>query len=128
MFGFFKSKLKKALLEQFNADFEILLNHMIAETQLEVYRSLRADLEYFENVAGSGSSSTMQIIQQIAISSKDKRNMASNTWHDKRNPEWMAASLIETVCNAALANDEDVFSSIYDPLKGWASTMEMIDL
>ena len=128
MFGFFKSKLNNALVEAFNSDFDILQNDMSSESQLEVYRSLRADFEYFETIVRSGSSSTTQLVQKIAISQKNKRNMASNTWSDKRNPEWMSASLIENVCNAALSNNEDVFASLYGQLKGWVSTMEMIDL
>jgi hypothetical protein len=128
MFGFLKSGLNAARLKMFEEDFAILRDDMPIDHQLHVYRLMRDDYNRLVNAASSGASSLGKDAKQIILKAMKDRNAASARWHDKRNPDWMAASMTEHLCNSIVSEDMDTFQKIYTTLSGWMSGMEMIDL
>lgn len=128
MFGFLKSGMDKMRTKMFNDDFSVLRDHMAVEDQLKVYRLMRDDYYQIVTSTQSGSSNLGVEVKQMAIKAMQNRNDASAQWQDKRNPDWMAATLIEHLCSAILAGDMKVMHQIYAPIGGWLSSMEMIDI
>ena len=128
MFGLFKSGMNEMRVKMFKEDFAVLRDHMSVDDQLRVYRLMRDDYHRIVSSAQTGASNLGEDAKRMVMKAMQDRNAASAQWEDKKNPDWMAASLIEHLCNAILSGDMKVFHQIYAPIGGWLSGMEMIDI
>jgi len=127
MFEFLKSGINQMKLKLFDSDYDFLRQNMSIEDQLKVYRLMRDDYQKIMAIAESGSFNQNQDVKQMAVKAMQSRNTASAQWKDKRNPNWMAAALIENFCNAILSGDMKLFYHVYVRIGGWVSALEQLD-
>jgi hypothetical protein len=127
MFGFLKSSAIKIKIKMFGDDF-LVLRDMSVENQLKVYKLIKNDYRSLINLVENDAPDIVDRAKKISKLAMEKRNLASKSWNDKRNPDWMAAAIIEHLSVAILSGDDDAFMKIYLPIGGWVSAIEMIDI
>lgn len=128
MFGLFKSGMKKMSLKLFHEDFAILRDHMPVDDQLKVYRKMTSKYDLILSYLADGDERAVSYVSHIAGVVYVDRQIASKEWADMRNPDLMAAALIEHLCNSVKANDVEFFNEVMSHISGWRYAMEMIDI
>jgi hypothetical protein len=128
MFGLLKSGMKKMSLKLFHEDFAILRDHMSVDDQLKVYRKMTSKYDSIMRALSDDDEFTKSHISFIADTVSIDRQIASQEWADMRNPDLMAAALIEHLCNSVKANDIEFFNEVIKHISGWIYAMEMIDI
>jgi len=126
MFNFLKSGLGALTTGAFNADMDVLTNHLEISDQIYVYHLMKDDYEAIKRIVSSQSSDATAQVSEIVKKAMRSRNDASAIWNDKRNANWMAASLIEHLGNSILSGDVNTFSKIYEKLDPWCSAMDSV--
>jgi hypothetical protein len=126
MFNFLKSGLGALTSGAFNSDMDVLTNHMPIDEQIYVYHLMKDDYEAIKKIVASESSDATALVRELVTKAMKNRNEASAIWNDKRNADWMAASLIEHLGNPILSGDVNTFGKIYAKLDAWCSAMDAV--
>lgn len=126
MFDFLKSGLGALTSGAFNSDMDVLTHHLATDDQIYVYHLMKDDYEALKRILLSQPSDLNARVSDLVMKAMKSRNEASAVWNDKRNADWMAASLIEHFGNSILSGDVNTFSKIYAKLDAWCSAMDNI--